>query len=567
MPATQAPPSLPRLPSGLPAELPPRQRWALILGIALFYFLTGRFGLSLATADGAASLTWPPSGIAVAALLLGGRGLWPAVWLGAFAVNSTFGLSPGAAFIIACGNTLEAIVARLLLERVIGSAHLASPFTTVRHTLLFILSTAMLAPAVSALAGMTALALDYGSFVDARRLWLLWWLGDMMGVLLLTPPLLLLAQRWLWRHHSDRVLQWGYTGRHREWLVVFLCALLVSVFIYAGHLPPPLSDRLGFVPYLFVLWTALRMSPLATVATSLAVSSGAIAGIIGNGQTSAEVIADVMFLYAFLFILTTSALLITAVVSERRLALIDAERARELAQSASTQKSRFLANMSHEIRTPLNGIIGMTSLLQDDISEPAAREKLRIIQSSANSLLHVLNDILDHARIEAGKLDIVPRVFSPADLARDVTGLFQGQAELKGIRLRARLDGNLPATVHADDNRLRQVLVNVLSNAVKFTEQGEVLLQMMRDYARPGHLLVVISDTGIGIPAAAMAEIFEPFTQVDGSSTRRHGGSGLGLTISKQLVERMGGTLNMASTPGVGTQVTISLPAPDAVPG
>lgn len=535
-------------------------------GFVALYALCGWFGLSLAPAEGAATLVWPPSGLALAAVLMFGRRVWPAIWLGAMTVNLVFSQDVLTGLGVATGNTLEALLAHRLLA---GRNATCDPFTDLRRTLLFLLYAVVLAPTVAATFG--AIFVTWGNdsldLATAGRIWLIWWGGDLMGNLLVAPLLILLAQRWQWRNAADRHRRWNMTGRLREWFLVMISALAVSLWIYAGSLPDPLAPRLGFVPFLFVLWSALRMSPLATVAVSLAVSTGAIFGVLNAITNPEQALLDVISLYAFLFIQTASALLVMGVVRERRDALAAAELAHEAAQAVSTQKSRFLANMSHEIRTPLNGIIGMTALLQDDIHDRDAREKLRIIQTSADSLLHVLNDILDHSRIEAGKLDITPRTFSPAQLVRDVTGLFQGQAELKGVALRTRLAGDLPEWVFADDNRLRQVLANVLSNAVKFTEHGEVLAHAMRDYARPGNLLVVITDTGVGIQPEALPQIFEPFMQADSSSTRRHGGSGLGLTISKQLIDRMGGTLTITSTPGRGTQVSISLPAPEAPPG
>lgn len=541
------------------------RHWLLIAGIALFYFVCGRIGLSLPAAEGAVALVWPPSGIGVAAVLLFGMRIWPAVWLAALAVNWTFGLPLFVAMGVATGNTLQALIARFLLDRH-DSRTATDPFSSIRHSLDFVLRAVLLASIVSATIGALATNAEQFSFLGFARTWLLWWLGDLMGVLMVAPPLLLLGQRWFWRHEQDRLQRWGRTGRIPEWGLVLAIALFISNALYGGSLPEALAARLSFVPFLLVLWAALRLSPLATVSVSLAVSICAIVGTLSGEGTAEELIRDVLFLYVFLFIQSFSALLLIAAMRERRNALLEAESARTVAQEASLQKSRFLANMSHEIRTPLNGIIGLTTLLHEDVRDAESREKLRIVRSSAESLLNVLNDIIDHARIEAGKLTITPRRFSPASLVNDVVGLFQGQTELKGIGLRARIDGSIPPFVHADDNRLRQVLVNVLSNAVKFTEKGEVLVQLLRDYSAADRLLIVVTDTGIGIPPDAVARVFEPFVQVDGSSTRRHGGAGLGLTISKQLIENMGGTLEIVSTVGTGTEISIRVPAPQLPP-
>ena len=532
----------------------------LLGSLALAYFATGTFGLGIFIAEGTATLVWPPTGIAIASLLLFGWRLWPGVFVGAFLVNLNIGLPLAAALAIAAGNVAEALIAWWLVQRFCDRSN---PFGKVRSNVYYLVLVVLLATHASALVGAVTTVLSGIRPADAfGKVWLLWWLGDAAGALLLVPVIYLATRRWLERANPDRNLLWGITGRYGEFALVAALAGIASLSIYSGWLPERVASHLNWLPFLFLLWAARRFSPLATVAISLIVTVCAITGILDAGtlmdrDTVNERLAS---LYVFLFVQAFSALVASALVHERKQMLRDLFRAREEAQRASLQKSRFLANMSHEIRTPLNGIIGMASLLQEEVQDREQRDRLRIIQSSADSLLNVLNDIIDHARLEAGKMTLEARDFSLQSLVRDVVGLFQPQAELKGLQLRARIDSNIPPSVRGDDTRLRQVLVNLVSNAVKFTDRGSIDLHVSTDLVAPGTITFTLADTGIGIPADAQERVLEAFTQADASTTRRHGGSGLGLTISKQLVERMGGTLAIHSDGANGTTVVVNLP-------
>ena len=434
---------------------------------------------------------------------------------------------------------------------------------------------------MAATIGVTALSLS--GFVDWRQYgytWLTWWAGDTGGVLVYTP--LILTWRRLPSFHRN----------YKRWLefLLFLGALsLACQIIFNGLCLGKQHYPLHFLVFPFLLVAAGRFGVCGVTLTIAIVELFAISGLQNGygpfalGTLNESLLMLAAFIATFTLIGLTFAAVLTAwqslrqklenIAEEQELKVIqrtadleEANRslciARDRAIEASTIKSAFVANISHELRTPLSGILGMTEIILADPLDKDLRDMIQTVHDSANALLKVVSDILDLSKIEAGKVMLEYEPFSPVFLVQDCTKLLAPAAVGRKLKLNISLDSQLPQFVYGDASRIRQVLVNLIGNAIKFTQQGGITVST--DIENETHDTITIrfavKDTGIGIADEKKELLFAPFVQLDAGTTRKFGGAGLGLVISKRFIEMMNGQIGLESALGSGSTFWFKIP-------
>ncbi|MBL8933005.1 MAG: response regulator, partial [Archangium sp.] len=312
----------------------------------------------------------------------------------------------------------------------------------------------------------------------------------------------------------------------------------------------PLASSLVFSPR--VAWVYLGFCSVLVVATLFAVSRGLALPY----HDEVPVVTQALnFIYAMIIVLVFA-----RAADQMRLRVIEEQ------QASARTKSRFLANISHEIRTPMHGVLGMTDELLANDLPPEAKERISVIQRSGQHMVSLINDLLDLTKIEAGKLTLAPSPTDLRELVSDVSALFAPLAGRKGLTFSSTVDDAVPTWVSVDGARLKQVLTNLVSNAVKFTDRGTVTLRLGVASLEPLLVRFEVADSGVGISPEVLPRLFTAFEQGDPSTTRRHGGTGLGLALSRQLVGLLRGTLEIESTPSKGSRFFFSLPMPISRP-
>ncbi len=650
------------------------KRLGQVIALAVIYKAAGTLGLELDAAGGFGSVIWPASGIAFAALWFLGSWAWPGVFLGALWVDHTAGLHWGSAFIIGCGNALEAYFAVRLLRHF----DFNSSLDRVRDVLALTVLGAMVPAAVSASIAIFGMGLfaSPATVESSAALWFHWWLGDTVSIVLLGSFFLVWGVR---AKSIGRANPWELAG------LVLSAALLGFVALHGWWLE--ISPTYGYLrPYLLfpvVVWATLRFQQRGTTGVMVALGVLAISGAyMTTGPFNPELAENLLHLQTGAAITAVAMMIVAAAICQYRSAMVlitesrdrlrktaaefktifelsavgnvqvewgtrlivranrkfseitgygieeligmnidrishpadeemsdayfgrlfsgeasevniekryirkdrsvvwvnvvascvydhqgrmrtmsvvqditerkEAEaqllQAKEAAEQASRTKSLFLANVSHEIRTPLAAIVGFSDLLLDGGQSPdEGIECMRTIRRNGQLLTRIIDDILDLSKVEADKLEIEHLRFSLPDLIEDVMALVRLKAEEKNIVVSWAADASVPSVVVADPTRLRQILLNVLGNAVKFTTMGEIEMRVRLipedDLDSVPQLEISIRDTGIGLTSEQSNDLFQPFTQADNSTARRFGGTGLGLFLSRKLARAMGGDL------------------------
>jgi signal transduction histidine kinase len=509
-----------------------------LIGIlAIIYFIAGKLGLMLASLHASASPVWPPAGIALAAMLLFGYRVWPAIFVGAFLVNLTTAGNAATSFAIATGNTFEALAGAWLVNRFAGGMNV---FDRPQGVFKFALATAI-STTVSPLFGVTSLALaGFANWTNYGAIWLTWWLGDATGDLVFTPLVL------LWSVPSKR--SWN-KKEAAEVGALLLLLVVLSWVVFGGSFE--ISSRnypIAFICGPIVIWTAFRFTQRETATGIFVLSAIAMWGTL-HGFSPFLMETENQSLLAlqwWVAVLTVTAMALSAGMAERRRIEEELQQQKSVVETANRTKDHFLAMLSHELRTPLTPVISTLESLE---TEPAQTEDtksaLGMIRRNIELETQLIDDLLDFTRIARDKMQLR---FVPVDAHLAISNVVEiCHAEAESKRLDVHL--NLRANTHhvaADAAKFQQIIWNLLKNAVKFTaDDGEIAISSSNP--SPEVLTINVRDTGIGMEPQVMQRIFDPFEQGNRSFERRFGGLGLGLAISKSLAQAQGGTLTAQS--------------------
>ena len=528
--------------------------------LAVLYILSARLCQMLAIAPGNITPVWLPSGIIFAVLLLRGYYLWPGIFIGAFIGNvwayidleqmSTLFRSFASASLNGFGDCLCAYIGAGAVRKQLQQP---PPYFNAGTIVVFIVFAAILGPLISAVFGVGGLtALGFIDSSDFFGHFITWWTGDAVGVLLIGSIAI------AWRVKNDPLLKLKLAGlKERSWFVIAGFSTLAMAVGFSNSIWGVIIPLLILLPML--AWSALRFGLRWTHSAGFVISTVVILLTVLKDpeNTYLSLNSRLVILQLFIFSLVTNISLMTAVASQWAHALQEMNVAKQLAEQANVFKSSFLAAISHELRTPMNGVIGFTDLLQDTTLNKNQNAYVKGIDASSKHVMGLVDELLDLAKAESGNFDILNKPYSPQALIEETYEQFLQFSSRKELELKAIVAPDIPDCLLGDEKRLRQMLVNLLSNAFKFTNSGEICLLAEKHGNK--HIRYGVKDTGIGVPASEQTSIFDPFSQA-AHNLDHHGGTGLGLHICKQLISSMGGDIGMESRVGEGSYFWFEVP-------
>ncbi|WP_084305866.1 MASE1 domain-containing protein [Bradyrhizobium sp. ARR65] len=531
-----------------------------LVAIGAIYLASAKGGLALASIHPSATPIWPPTGVALAGVLLWGYRIWPAIFAAAMIANATTAGSVATAIAIATGNSLEAVVGAYLINRWSGGCN---TFSTPNSVAKFALICVVIATPISASIGLSSLAaagyIKQTNFADA---WVTWWLGDVTGALVIAPVIVLWGSS-----HYPAFNRNGFL----ETVGVLATAAAVGLIAFSPLVEQtPSRDPLGFLAILPMLWAALRLGPRDTATVALMLAGITIWGTLAGGGpfTTADLNASFLLVLMFLISITVPSLLLSADVEIRkkaeeslRRAQVElerkvAERTQEL-ELANAAKSRFLAMASHDLRQPLHALGLFVAQLRTPLKSRERTKTIEQIDATRKEMDEMFNSLLDISKLDAGIL--TPRIaeFPIARLLQKIETTFDQATRKKGLRLHVRRSD---AWVRSDAMLLERILLNLVSNAVRYTLRGGIIVGCRR---RGEMLRIEVWDTGPGIPDNQKQNIFGEFFQVPAPERNRHGGLGLGLAIVDRLRLLLNHQIDLTSTVGRGSRFAILVPIVD----
>ncbi len=540
------------------------QNWASVPKSSIFFcaavvFVTAYAGIEFTRQAGRVAIIWPADAFMLAILLRSPRQAWVPLLLAGYFANMMadwLAADPfGVALLLSACNTVEIVVSLALFSRYVETPpDLTRPGAFGK----FLLICGLVGPISSAITAGIILHVLNG--LDPWPVIQTWFAADSLGVLMIVPLLLMLR--------SDEWDQITSKPNRLQTAGILLLVAAVSLGTFTQG-----SSRLLFLvfPILILAAFRLRFAGAALAMAILAVLSIPLT-IAGYGpfalSQSASASEGVVLLQIFLATVVFTILPIAAVLTGRRRLERETIAARRAAERANAAKSAFLTNMSHELRTPMTGIIGMCDLLLASNQTPEQKSITETLERSARSFLELLNDLLDLAKIEAGRLDLDTTDFRLSQVMKDVQEFFAPAMSQKGLTFTVECQSVGSDVLNGDPKRLRQILFNLVGNALKFTDRGAVEVVCRQRLQDDGTVLaeVDVKDTGIGMSLEAQGRIFRPFEQEDSSTSRRFGGSGLGLHICRQIVEAMGGTICAHSVQGEGSMFSFTVRLLPGVP-